>query len=145
MVVELEPPWDRPQAFRVSRAGSSSAVSSSRSCIVTVDMVSPSRMICPGPGSPGCTCSRIPAAWGLRDCPVSVWRRTTNVVYAMYQTKCTVTTVQHVAGISQCRGNYDLRPPGRDGAKLVTMTADAAGNRQDPPAERAPETALNPL
>jgi transcriptional regulator with XRE-family HTH domain len=60
----------------------------------------------------------------------------------MYHTNCTVTTVQHAAGIGQCPGNYDLGTPG---AKLVTMTANAAGNRRDPPAERAPETALNPL
>src|SRR3984957_13248061 len=42
VTVVLEPPWDLPQAFRVSRASSSSAVSSSRSWIVTVDMVPPS-------------------------------------------------------------------------------------------------------
>src|SRR6266516_1204790 len=56
------PPW-----HRVSRLGSSSACSSSRSCIVTagrVDMNPPSGVICLGRADRACPRSRVPGSLG---------------------------------------------------------------------------------
>src|SRR5690242_7913186 len=76
---------------RVSRAGSSSAVSSSSSCIVTSDIGASFGASPPGPDRPG------------DYLPGTLWRRVTDLVYAICQTHCTVTTVQYPLRVSQCR------------------------------------------
>ena len=111
-------------------------------------MVPPSGTNGPGQAARGLPAS--PGRAGPWDRPASRWRRATDLMYAVRRTYCTVTTVQHYPGISQCRGLAAELTGGRR-ARLVIMTAHATGDRQDPPAEQpraaaaAVEPALNPL
>src|SRR5580704_19108814 len=130
---------------RVSRGGSSSAVSSSSSCIVTsVDMVPPWGRSPPGPGSPGDLPARHPYGAGPRTwCTLSVERSVRSPPYTTYLWSVNAGEPRLISG------NHEGSPE-EGGLKLVAMTSQATGDEQDPPAEQprpaAPlEPALNPL
>src|SRR2546429_3603804 len=95
---------------RVSRLGSSSACSSSRSCIVTagrVDMDPRSGVICLLPGRSGL--ARVRGCPGLWDPPGAPVAPDPNLVYAHWHTFCSVITVQYslIPGLGK---GYGLRP-----------------------------------
>src|SRR5579863_9592755 len=79
----------------VSRLGSSSALSRSRSCIVTavaVDMVPPSGTVRLQARHPGSACGS--GAVRAFETARHRWRQATDLMYAVKRTFCTVTTVQ---------------------------------------------------
>ena len=90
---------------RVSRAGSSSAVSSSSSCIVTSWTWCLLGAIAPRARQPG----------GF-TCPAPLWRRATDLVYAICRTYCTVTTVHYPFLGSVNAGESRLISGNHDGA-----------------------------
>src|SRR5215469_3464783 len=136
---------------RVSRLGSSSACSSSRSCIVTagrVDMNPPSGVICLRPGRSGLPASAGARVSETRSAPP--WRRAPNLAYADKHTYCSVTTVQYPVYLGAGKG-YGSRPePTRQTARLA-MAAHATEDEPDPQRDRRRSAAaafehdLNPL
>src|SRR5215831_19283654 len=125
------PPW-----VRVSRLGSSSACSSSRSCVVTagrVDMDPPSGAICLGRADRACPRPRVPRVSGTRPAPL--WPRA--------RVWCTFVDV-HTVRLSP----YSTLYPGvGQGLRIATnalsmettrlaMTAHAAGGERNPPRDQ---------
>ena len=97
------------QQFRVSRLGSSSACSSSRSCIVTagrVDMNPPSGVICLGRADRAYPRSRVPGSLGPARCPCGAGpeagvRLSTYILFGYHR------TVLFTPGLGK---GYGLRP-----------------------------------